>query len=103
MNDFELMEQLVRFFVEHSKEGHLPMLICPKEVGHGNIYFGEREVPDLKPKRVFSVLIAAVDSGLLSGRFSESKIDPSYHIHSVTVFGVTALGHKFFLHGMEAL
>lgn len=98
------MTKMVRYFLDQGPKGKLPLLVeqpqDPKTPTQDQMDFwswAEQEFDSTK--EVIPLLVSLVDSNLISGRVSTSKVANHIWVDGVTVYGVTFEGYKFHIFG----
>ena len=101
MDNVELIRRLVGYFIEKGEEGFLPMEIGSHDPPKRNDedveeFWTNAPIPDSRaPNSVMPALVAAVDSGVLSGRLSGHYDVNHRYSYKVTIYGVTLQGYRF--------
>lgn len=103
-DNLALTHKLVAYFIERGEAAFVPVRIARDyfnpltdrgEVDPEEDRFWE-EFGDYSGNRIIPLVVTAVDSGLLSGRFtSTSEKDGLVRIQAISVYGVTLAGYNF--------
>ena len=98
------MRKMVRYFLDQDTTDKLPLLVeqphnqkTPNQNQMDFWSWAEKEYGSAKG--VIPLLVSLVDSNLISGRISTSKVDNHIWVDGVTVYGVTFEGYRFHIFG----